>query len=110
MNHRLRASHLTLGYDHKIIADDLSVEILDGAFTVIVGSNACGKSKLLRALCRLLKPSAGEVFLDGKSISRFATKALACELGLLLQTSIMPDNITPWRRWFPVGVTHTKAC
>lgn len=94
MNHRLHASHLTLGYDHKIIADDLSVAILDGAFTVIVGPNACGKSTLLRALCRLLKPSAGEVFLDGKSISRFATKALARELGLLPQTSIAPDSIT----------------
>ncbi len=68
--------------------------IPDGAFTVIVGPNACGKSTLLRALCRLLKPSAGEVMLDGKNISSFATKALARELGLLPQTSIAPDSIT----------------
>ncbi len=94
MNHRLHASLMKLGYDHKIIADDLSVAILDGAFTVIVGPNACGKSTLLCALCRLLKPSAGKVFLGGKSICRFATKALARELGLLLQTSIAPDSIT----------------
>jgi len=70
------------------------VAILDGAFTVIVWPNACGKSTLLRALCRILKTSAGEIFLDSKSISRFATKALARELGLLLQTSIAPDSIT----------------
>ncbi|WP_129544728.1 ABC transporter ATP-binding protein [Serratia sp. 1D1416] len=94
MSHRLHASHLTLGYDSKIIANDLSVAIPDGAFTVIVGPNACGKSTLLRALCRLLKPSAGEVMLDGKSIGSFATKALARELGLLPQTSIAPDSIT----------------
>lgn len=94
MSHRLHASHLKLGYDNKIIADDLSVAIPDGAFTVIVGPNACGKSTLLRALCRLLKPSAGEVMLDGKNISNFATKALARELGLLPQTSIAPDSIT----------------
>lgn len=94
MSHRLHASHLKLGYDNKIIADDLSVAIPDGAFTVIVGPNACGKSTLLRALCRLLKPSAGEVMLDGKNISSFATKALARELGLLPQTSIAPDSIT----------------
>lgn len=43
MSHRLHASHLKLGYDNKIIADDLSVAIPDGAFTVIVGPNACGK-------------------------------------------------------------------
>ena len=94
MSHRLHASHLKLGYDNKIIADDLSVAIPDGAFTVIVGPNACGKSTLLRALCRLLKPSAGEAMLDGKNISNFATKALARELGLLPQTSIAPDSIT----------------
>ncbi|CUY13081.1 Probable siderophore transport system ATP-binding protein YusV [Serratia marcescens] len=94
MSHRLHASYLKLGYDNKIIADDLSVAIPDGAFTVIVGPNACGKSTLLRALCRLLKPSAGEVMLDGKNISNFATKALARELGLLPQTSIAPDSIT----------------
>ncbi|RTG53257.1 ABC transporter ATP-binding protein [Serratia marcescens] len=94
MSHRLHASHLKLGYDNKIIADDLSVAIPDGAFTVIVGPNACGKSTLLRALCRLLKPSAGEVMLDGKNISSFATKVLARELGLLPQTSIAPDSIT----------------
>ncbi|MDQ7769809.1 ABC transporter ATP-binding protein [Serratia nevei] len=94
MSHRLHASHLKLGYDNKTIADDLSVAIPDGAFTVIVGPNACGKSTLLRALCRLLKPSAGEVMLDGKNISSFATKALARELGLLPQTSIAPDSIT----------------
>ncbi|CDJ78022.1 TPA: ABC transporter ATP-binding protein [Serratia marcescens] len=94
MSHRLHASHLKLGYDNKIIADDLSVAIPDGTFTVIVGPNACGKSTLLRALCRLLKPSAGEVMLDGKNISSFATKALARELGLLPQTSIAPDSIT----------------
>ncbi|HGM6364014.1 TPA: ABC transporter ATP-binding protein [Serratia marcescens] len=94
MSHRLHASHLKLGYDNKIIADDLNVAIPDGAFTVIVGPNACGKSTLLRALCRLLKPSAGEVMLDGKNISSFATKALARELGLLPQTSIAPDSIT----------------
>ena len=35
---------------------DLSVEIPDGSFTVIVGPNACGKSTLLRALARMLKP------------------------------------------------------
>ena len=45
MSHRLHASHLKLGYDNKIIADDLSVAIPDGAFTVIVGPNACANRR-----------------------------------------------------------------
>ena len=44
----------------------LDVAIPDGSFTVIVGPNACGKSTLLRALARLLKPRAATVLLDGR--------------------------------------------
>ncbi|MFP1744934.1 ABC transporter ATP-binding protein [Lonsdalea quercina] len=90
----LHAAHLTLGYDHKIIADDLNVTIPSHQFSVIVGPNACGKSTLLRALCRLLKPLAGEVLLDGKNIHAIPTKALARQIGLLPQHAIVPDNIT----------------
>ncbi|MCL2892926.1 ABC transporter ATP-binding protein [Brenneria tiliae] len=94
MTHLLHASNLTLGYDKKIIAEDLSVTIPDNQFSVIIGPNACGKSTLLRALCRLLKPLAGEVLLDGKNIQRMPTKALARQIGLLPQQAIVPDNIT----------------
>ncbi|SLM62269.1 MULTISPECIES: ABC transporter ATP-binding protein [Dickeya] len=94
MTHLLCAEHLTLGYEHRIIARDLNVAIPSGKFSVIIGPNACGKSTLLRALCRLLKPLAGDVLLDGTSIHRIATKALARQLGLLPQQAIVPDNIT----------------
>ena len=57
---RLRAEHLSIGYDDTTIITDLTVDVLDGRITVIVGPNACGKSTLLRGLARLLKPSAGK--------------------------------------------------
>lgn len=65
---RLAADTVTLGYDQRVIARDLSVQIPDHSFTVIVGPNACGKSTLLRALSRMLKPSRGRVLLDGAAI------------------------------------------
>ena len=49
----------TLAYDKRVVAEGLDVEIPDGGFTAIVGPNACGKSTLLRALARMLKPRAG---------------------------------------------------
>lgn len=90
---RLRAEGVTIGYDKRVISQNLNVDIPDGGFTVIVGPNACGKSTLLRALSRLLKPSAGTVLLDGKAITSYPAKEVARRLGLLPQTSIAPDGI-----------------
>lgn len=91
---RLTADSVTLGYDQRVIAENLSVEIPDHSFTVIVGPNACGKSTLLRALSRMLKPSRGQVLLDGQAIHRMPAKKVARTLGLLPQSSIAPDGIT----------------
>ncbi|MFD0420035.1 ABC transporter ATP-binding protein [Streptomyces sp. NPDC127108] len=91
---RLIADDVTIGYDQRVIAEKLSVEIPDNSFTVIVGPNACGKSTLLRALSRMLKPSAGRVLLDGQTIQSLPAKQVARTLGLLPQSSIAPDGIT----------------
>ncbi|WP_369380192.1 ABC transporter ATP-binding protein [Streptomyces sp. cg36] len=91
---RLSADSVTLGYDQRVIAKNLSVQIPDHSFTVIVGPNACGKSTLLRALSRMLKPTEGRVLLDGQTIHAMPAKKVAKTLGLLPQSSIAPDGIT----------------
>jgi len=78
--------------------------------TAIVGANACGKSTLLRALARLLKPAGGAVHLDGEDIHRLPTKVVATRLGILPQQPIAPEGLTvadlvargrsPHQRWF----------
>ena len=98
MNHpnpsRLRADAVTLGYDRRVVARDLDVAVPDGGFTAVIGPNACGKSTLLRALARMLRPSAGSVLLDGRSIAEQRSKDVARTLGLLAQSAVAPDGIT----------------
>ncbi|MBE3638566.1 ABC transporter ATP-binding protein [Mangrovicoccus algicola] len=94
MTHRLSARSVTLRYDRRIISRDLSLEIPEGSFTVIVGPNACGKSTLLRALARLLPPAEGQVVLDGKAIGTLPARDVARRLGLLPQSPVAPDGIT----------------
>ncbi len=91
---RLHADGLTLAYDRRVVSRDLDLRIPDGSFTVIVGPNACGKSTLLRALARLLRPRGGDVVLDGRSIAAYPAKEVARRLGLLPQTSIAPEGIS----------------
>ncbi|WSD73538.1 ABC transporter ATP-binding protein [Streptomyces sp. NBC_01591] len=91
---RLEVLDATIGYARRPISEHLDVRIPDHSFTVIIGPNACGKSTLLRAVSRLLKPSAGEVVLDGRSIANYRSKEVARLLGLLPQTSQAPDGIS----------------
>jgi len=90
---RLRADRVRLGYRGRTISEQLSVTIPDGAFTVVVGPNACGKSTLLRALGRLLSPDEGAVLLDGESITSYPRKEVARRIGLLPQSSTAPEGI-----------------
>lgn len=90
----LVARDITIGYDRKTISAHLNLEVPAGRFTAIIGPNACGKSTLLRALARLLKPGAGEVLLDGRDIHGRPAKEVARRLGLLPQSSLAPDGIT----------------
>ncbi|WP_189196042.1 ABC transporter ATP-binding protein [Micromonospora fulviviridis] len=91
---RLVGDALTLGYDRRTVAEDLTVAVPDGSFTVIIGPNACGKSTLLRALARLLRPARGTVLLDGADIHRRPARQVARTLGLLPQSAVAPDGLT----------------
>ena len=89
----LRAEDLRLAYDGAPVAEHLSVEIPDHSFTAIVGPNACGKSTLLRALARMLRPKAGEVLLDGRDIDAIPPKQVARRMALQAQSAQAPDGI-----------------
>ncbi|GLY15080.1 ABC transporter ATP-binding protein [Kineosporia rhizophila] len=90
---RLQVDQATIGYDRRVISQQLSVVVPDQSFTAIIGPNGCGKSTLLRTLARVLTPSQGQVLLDGRTISAYKSKEVARRLGLLPQTSLAPEGI-----------------
>lgn len=91
---RLHAEKIELRYADRTIVDELSLEIPDGGFTVVVGPNGCGKSTLLRALGRMLAPRSGRVLLDGNDIRSYRTKEVARRIALLPQSPLSPGAIT----------------
>jgi iron complex transport system ATP-binding protein len=91
---RLAAEHVTLAYDDSVVVRDLDLQLTEGSFTAIVGPNGCGKSTLLRALGRLMRPTSGQVLLDGRAIARTPTREVARVLGLLPQAPVAPDGLT----------------
>ncbi|WP_018384542.1 ABC transporter ATP-binding protein [Wenjunlia vitaminophila] len=94
MSTRLAARDLTLAYEGRTVVHGLHLEVPTGEVTVIVGPNACGKSTLLRALGRLLRPAGGTVLLDGRELRSVPTREVARAIGLLPQTPVPPEGIT----------------
>jgi iron complex transport system ATP-binding protein len=91
---RLAAEGVTLAYDDSVVVRDLDLRLTEGSFAAIVGPNGCGKSTLLRALGRLMRPSGGQVLLDGRAIARTPTREVAKVLGLLPQSPVAPEGLT----------------
>ncbi len=92
--HLLKAQNIVAGYDKKIIIDGINVSIPSNKISVIIGANACGKSTLLKTLCRLIQPVSGEILLDDKKVTDMPPKQLARVLGLLPQSPVVPEGIT----------------
>lgn len=90
----LRADTVSIGYGQRIVVEDLSLELMKGGITALVGPNGSGKSTLLKTLARLLKPSTGEVYLNGTAISRMSTSVVAQEIAVLPQGPVAPAGLT----------------
>lgn len=89
-----RGVGLTYPKAAKPVLQDVNIGIAQGKMTAVVGPNACGKSTLLRAFGRILRPTGGLVTLEGIDIAQFGSKEFARLIGLLPQSAIAPEGIT----------------
>ncbi len=82
--------NVSASYDGELpILRDVSFRIPDGDFVAFVGTNGAGKSTTMRLVNGLLKPSAGEVLIDGVPTTQLRTSQLAAKVGFLFQN---PDR------------------
>lgn len=91
---RLSVNGLDAGYGDGVILKQLDFAVPNGALTILVGSNGCGKSTFLKAMARVLAPQAGQILLDGKDIHQSPTRDVARKLGLLPQGPVAPEGLT----------------
>lgn len=90
----LESVALSLGYEKKTIIKSLDLAIQSNQITVLVGGNGCGKSTLLKSFARLLKPSTGQILLNGADIHSLSGKDVARKLAILPQGPVAPEGLT----------------
>ncbi|MGH3103503.1 MAG: ABC transporter ATP-binding protein [Gaiellaceae bacterium] len=64
--------HVTKSFDGTTAVDDLSIEIADGEFLVLVGPSGCGKSTALRMLAGLEDITSGHVLIGDRVVNNIA--------------------------------------
>ncbi len=80
----LKAEHLSVHYGEKTAVQDLSLQVNEGEWWVIVGPNGAGKSTVAGALGRTI-PFEGTVTLEGKDIRTVSSLEYARKVGVLSQ-------------------------
>ena len=82
--------NVSASYDGVLhILCDVSFRIPDGDFVAFVGTNGAGKSTTMRLINGLLKPSSGQILIDGVPTTQLRTSQLAAKVGFLFQN---PDR------------------
>jgi phosphonate transport system ATP-binding protein len=85
----LRIEHLTKVYPSGTVAlKDVSFEVRDGEFLVVIGLSGSGKSTLLRCINRLIEPTQGRVFwndVDVTAASPRELRRIRCHIGMVFQ-------------------------
>lgn len=76
-NAGVRLDRLSCGHHGRPAVSDICVELFPGSITVLLGPNGVGKSTLLKTLAGTLKPIAGTIEIDGKSIDAHSPRDLA---------------------------------
>lgn len=94
MENAIEIRDLQCGYDNKVVIEHLTLNIKKGKITSIIGENGCGKSTLLKTIGRIIKPTHGEVYINGKNLHHTNTAEIAKILGLLPQSPIAPNGLT----------------
>ncbi len=90
----LEMRHVTLGYNHKKVLQDITFVTKPGEIIGLIGPNGSGKSTIIKALSRIIRPYAGRVLLDDRDLASIPRRELSCLVGVVPQMPLLPSTFT----------------
>jgi len=86
--------NIALRYTEKDILKDVNLLIEDGEFMVLVGPSGSGKTTMIKMINRLLEPTGGNIYMNGKRIKDYNERELRLSTGYVLQQIALFPNLT----------------
>ncbi|HDX7085770.1 TPA: ABC transporter ATP-binding protein [Clostridioides difficile] len=79
---------------NNVILDDISLVVETGTLVVLIGSSGCGKTTTLKLINKLIKPTSGEIYINGKPISQENEIELRRKIGYVIQNTGLFPHLT----------------
>jgi branched-chain amino acid transport system ATP-binding protein len=83
----LELHQLRVGYDRIEVVHGIDLKLSEGEVLGMIGPNGAGKTSILRSICGLVRPAAGEARFEGRDLTGMAPEQIA-QLGL----SLVPEG------------------
>ena len=90
----IKFEHVSKHYGKKTILNDISFEIPDGQFVVLIGPSGCGKTTTLKMINRLIEPDSGSIYVGDKEIKSVDKVQLRRQIGYVIQQIGLFPNMT----------------
>ncbi len=94
---QLEARRLTVRFGRQTVLRNIELKVPRGQTVCIIGESGCGKTVFLKALIGLVRPSAGQVLLNGRELTKLGERDLTNErkrFGFLFQGAALFDSLT----------------
>jgi phospholipid/cholesterol/gamma-HCH transport system ATP-binding protein len=93
----IEIKNLKKSFNGKTVLRKIDLDIPKSRTEIIIGRSGSGKSVLLKHIIGLIRPEAGEIFVDGEEISRLSVRDLyrvRRKFGMLFQSAALFDSMT----------------
>lgn len=90
----IKFENISKKYKDKTVLKNISFEIEKGQLVAFIGESGCGKTTTLKMINRLIKPSSGNIFINGVDIDKMDVISLRRNMGYVIQQTGLFPHLT----------------
>ena len=94
MEYYFATQRLSVGYDGVPLLENIEIGVRRGEILTLIGPNGSGKSTILKSMIRQLRPIAGTVLLEGRSIAPLDPRTLSRRLAIVMTEPLHAQRMT----------------